>query len=278
MTDPTRSGAERAEHPRRDGGTLLAVAVLCALLVGGLALIARGSPSAAQYESVALPTPEITADEGCANFATFWTVETELEISVEAIEGLTNCRLSNDGQWFVPDGADDPQLSDRSVLTEDEADRVDPLHDALMADFRALERRLPGSLTETLMANYAEENLPVFGHTKRGRTDFGVKHARYQRIAQAFLLAPRRAELAEYIGWVMNRKSTAVGQFETACTADPVTGYLLRACSGMRREFGVSSIPIYWELMNPVLIEEYLAWSVRSGQPLPPATPAATIE
>ena len=278
MTDQVRPGAGRQVSPRQDGRVLLALTLVCALLIGGLAVISRGSPSAAQYDSVALPTPEITPDEGCANFAAFWTIETGLDVPVDAIEGLTNCRLSALGQWFVPNGADEPRLAGRSVLTPDEEARVDALRALLLEDFRALEVRLPDSLIETLMANYAVENLPVFGHTKRGRVDFGVKHARYQRIAQAFLLSPSRAELANYVGWVMERRSTAVGQFEEACAADPETRYLLRACTGMGREFGVSLIPIYWELMDPVVMQEYLAWSARSGLPLPGASPAPSIE
>jgi hypothetical protein len=46
----------------------------------------------------------------------------------------------------------------------------------------------------------------------------------------------------------------------------------------MRREFGAGSISIYWELSDPVLIEEYLAWTVRSGLPLPDAISTASIE
>ena len=278
MSDRARTGAGTAARPQRDGRVLLTMALVCAMLIGGLSIIARGSPSAAQYESVALPIPDVTPDEGCGNFATFWTEGSGLEVPVEAVEGITNCRLSTDRQWFVPDGADDPRLADRSVLTVDERAQVATLHDLLREDLRALGARLPDSLTETLTANYTEENLPVFGHTKRGRTDFGVKHARYQRIAQAFLLSPSRSVLADYVGWVMERRSNAVGQFEAACSADPDTAYLLRACAGMRREFLVSSIPIYWELTDPVLIEEYLASSVRAGVPLPIPSPTASIE
>jgi hypothetical protein len=278
MNDQSRSGVARQARPHQDGWALLALALLCLILIGGLAVLSRGSPSAAQRDSVALPISEISPDEGCANFARYWTDESGLGVRVEAIEGLTNCRLSPASRWFVPDGADDPRLTERSVLTRAEAERADTLRALIMDDLSALDVRLPNSLIEALTSNYADENMPVFGHTKRGRTDFGVKHARYQRIAQAFLLSPSRIELANYVGWVMERKSVAVGDFEAACSADPDTGYLLRACAGMRREFGAGSISIYWELSDPVLIEEYLAWTVRSGLPLPDAISTASIE
>jgi hypothetical protein len=255
---------------------LLALAVVCAILVAGLAIVSRGAPSAAQFESVALQTPEITATKGCANFASFWTVDTGVNVPIEAIEGLTNCRLSTDGTWFVPNGADDPRLSDRSVLTDTEQARVETLRSLLMADLLALDQALPNSVMDSLEVNYAAENLPVFGHTKRGRVDFGVKHARYQRIAQAFLLSPRRAILADYVGWLIERRSTAAGQFEASCMANPDFRYLLRACRGIRNEFGVTLIPIFWELNNRVLIQEYLAWSARSGEPIPVASPTLT--
>lgn len=278
MNDQSRSGVACQARPHRDGWAFLALALLCLILIGGLAVLSRGSPSAAQYDSVSLPIPEISPDEGCANFARYWTVESGLAVSVEAIEGLTNCRLSPAGLWFVPDGGNDPRLAERSVLTRAEAGQANLLRALIMDDLSALDMRLPNSLIETLASNYADENLAVFGHTKRGRTDFGVKHARYQRITQAFLLSPSRVVLAEYIGWVMERRSVAVGQFEAACSADPDTGYLLRACLGMRREFGAGSLPIYWELADPVLIEEYLAWAVRTGQSLPDAAPTTSIE
>lgn len=222
----------------------------------------------------------VTPDAGCANFGSYWTLGSGVDVPVTALEGLTNCRLSDAGEWFVPDGEEDPQLSDRSRLTAKEEALVDSMRSYLIDDLAALEAQLPRSLKEALEANYVDENLPVFGHTSRVSTKptFSVKHARYQRITQAFLLSPSRVELAVYVGWVMERRSTAVGQFEAACVADPDTEYLLRACAGMRREFGVSSIPIYWELTDPVLIEEYLAWSARSDRSLPTAPPTVTIE
>ena len=275
MTDQPRLGAGMPGRPRRDGDVLLALAVICTILVGGLVIVSRGAPSAAQFESVALQTPEITAQEGCSNFASFWTVDTGVEVPVEAIEWLTNCRLSRAGEWFVPDGPDDPRLSDRSVLTAKEQARIDGLRLLLMADLLALYQALPESVTDPLKVNYATENLPVFGHTRRGRVDYRVNHARYQRVAQAFLLSPRRAILADYVGWLIERRSSASGQFLESCMADPDFRYLLVACRGIGVEFGVTLIPIFWDLTDPLLVQEYFVWSARSGEAIPVASPTA---
>jgi len=278
MAEQAKQGASGFTRPRQDGRLFLALVVICLVLVGGLAIVSRGAPSATQLDSVRLQTDAVGPDQGCDNFATFWTVDTGVEMPVDAIEGLTNCRLSTDGQWFVPDGVDDSLLSERSVLTANERALVEALRFRLDEDLTALDNALPDYLKESFEPNYADENLPVFGHTKRGRTDFGFKRARYQRITQAFLLSPDRILLADYIGWVMTRRATAVAQIDTACLADQDLQYLLRACNGMRGEFNIIAVPIIWDLTNPVVFEEYLVWLARSGEPLPTAPPASTAD
>lgn len=277
MPEPTRSGGHTSAAPSRDSQRFLMVAAVCVALIGGLALVSLGAPSSAQRDRVALRTPVITLDEGCTNFARFWTVESGVHVPLEAIEGLSNCRLSEAGSWFVPDGVNDPRLTARSGLTAGEEAMVASLRALLIEDLNALEDQLPGFLKESLEVNYADENLPVFGHTVRGRTDFTVKRNRYQRITQAFLLSPERIELAEYVGWVMERRSLAIAQFETACSADPDLRFLLRACFGMRGEFNVAAIPILWDLTDPVLLREYLVARARSGEPLPGASSTPTV-
>ena len=145
-------------------------------------------------------------------------------------------------------------------------------------DLSSLELTLPRSLRESLKANYDADNLPVFGHTKRGRSDLGVKRARYIRVAQAFLMSPERVVVADYVGWLMERRSNAVDSFQTACFEDPDYQFLIRACKGLREEFGIPYIPLYWDLNEPVLIQEYLIDRVRSGEPLPAANPSTISE
>ena len=271
---PADGGPQRRAN--RDSQVVLAVAVLSILVVGGLWVISRNAPSAKQLDSVAMITTGVSGEMGCTNFANFWMRESGIDVSAEMIEGLTNCREDDDGNWFVPAGTNDPRLSDDERLTEREEADVAVVSAQLADDLMALERVLPRSLRESLKANYDSENLPVFGHTTRGRSDLSEKRARYIRVTQAFLLSPQHTVFADYVGWLMERRSASADSFEAACFADPDDQFLVRACKGIRQEFGVRYIPLYWDLNDSILIEEYLVDRVRSGQPLP-AVPQSSL-
>ncbi|HEX3301355.1 MAG TPA: hypothetical protein VHR64_00615 [Thermomicrobiales bacterium] len=259
----------------RDGRALLAIIVISVLVIAGLWGISRSAPSAKQLDSVSLVTTGVSGEQGCANFADFWMRDSGLHVPAEAIEGMSNCRLSMDGTWFVPANAADPRLPADDHLTAQEREQVAVLSTQLADDIQQLEQILPRSLMETLKVNYTDENRPVFGHTKKGRQDLGAKWARYVQISQAYLLEPEHNVLADYVGWAMGRRLDAVSAFEDACFADPANQFLWRACKGLRAEFAVNNIPLYWDLSDPVMIQEYLIDRVRSGQPLPAPTPAA---
>ena len=250
--------------------------MLSALVIAGLWGISRNSPSATQFDSVSMITAGVTGEAGCTNFANFWMHESGIGVPTEAIEGLTNCRMGDDGNWFVPANATDPRLMEIARLTADEQSAVAVLSAQLADDLTALDRTLPRSLRESLKANYEAENLPVFGHTKRGRGDLGEKRARYIRVTQAFLMAPQHVVLADYVGWLMEHRAAAADSFEAACFANPDDQFLVRACKGIREEFGMRYIPMYWDLNDPILIQEYLIDRVRSGEPLPAASPPTT--
>jgi hypothetical protein len=158
------------------------------------------------------------------------------------------------------------RLLERSIPNQDQFALTADLQERLLDDLSALQNQLPTSLKESLAANYDEVNQPVFGHTKRGRTDLTVKRNRYARITQAFLIDPNRIVLADYVGWVTERRTQAIDSFESACRANTDLGFILRACMGMRNEFGVASIPLYWDLADPILINEYLIY--RASDPL----------
>jgi hypothetical protein len=274
MPEVPSAGSGQSPLGGRDFRIVLAIAVICLLFVGGLLALSRNAPSAVQEDSVELVTGGVTGEQGCANFANFWMRESGITVSPEAISGLSNCRQADDGTWFVPGDSSDPRLPEANRLTTAEREAVAVLSAQIANDLVALELALPTSLRESLKANYDAENTPVFGHLRKGRGDLAPKRARYIRITQAFLLVPERSALAEYVGWLMARRSGAVDAFETACLADPDTGYLVRACKGIREEFGARYIPLLWDLTDPVSIQDYLVARVRSGEPLPAETPS----
>ena len=245
------------------------------MVIAALWAISRSAPSAKQLDSVSLVTAGVSGEQGCANFADFWMHDSGLHVPAVAIEGMSNCRMGTDGAWFVPANANDPRLPADDHLTSQEQNQVAILSAQLADDIRQLEQTLPNSLVQSLKVNYTDENRPVFGHTKKGRQDLGAKWARYVRISQAFLLEPEHNVLADYVGWAMQRRLDAVTAFEDACFADPANQFLWRACKGLRAEFAVNNIPLYWDLSDPVVIQEYLIDRARSGKPLPAPTPAA---
>ncbi len=274
MSDPpiTREPAQRGSN--QDRQIALGMLAVCLLLIGGLWAISRNAPSSVQQDSVALVTADVSGDEGCQNFGEFWTTGTGVNVPIIAIESISNCRQAADGTWFVPSGTNDPRLQSGSILTSEQTSATDELAFALDDDLTALDNALPDSLKESLAANYDDVNQPVFGHTKRGRTDLTVKRNRYARITQAFLISPDRTAIADYVGWITQRRVEAANAFEATCRSDPDFGFILRACVGMRNEFAVSQIPLYWDLNDPVLIQEYLI--ARSADPI--ALPQPTVE
>jgi hypothetical protein len=274
MSDPPimREPAQRGSN--QDRQIAVGILAISLLLIVGLWAVSRNAPSSVQQDSVALITADVSGEEGCQNFGEFWTTGTGVHVPTDAIAAISNCRQSAEGTWFVPTGSDDPRLQSGSILTVDQATTTEPLAIALEDDLTALENALPDSLKESLSANFDDVNQPVFGHTKRGRTDLTVKRNRYARITQAFLISPEHTAVSDYVGWITQRRVEAANAFENACRSDPDLGFIVRACIGVRNEFTVSQIPLYWELNDPVLIQEYLI--ARSSDPI--ALPGPTVE
>lgn len=265
--------------PPRDGRTFVGVALASLLLVGVLYGVAHGAPSARQLDVVTFPTPVLTADEGCATFARYWMVDSGADVPPTAIAGVSNCYLSAEGEWFVPAGSSDRRLAATYQLDDAERDATQEVRNRIRRDVVALEGLLPTSVRQQLQRNYDVRNLPVTGHTRWGadRRNLGPTKSRYTRLAQAFLMSPEHVWMADYVGWLMGRRIAGASQFEAACLGDPDLMFLERACSGLRDDLGLESIPFIWELNDPVTLGQYLDQLAASGRALPvPATPVAS--
>jgi len=277
--DETADAEPRPDQPPvgkpspRDGRVFLVVALVSLLLVGALWGIAHGAPSAAQLDAVALPTPKITADEGCATFARYWKVDSGAGVPASAIAGISNCFQTAEGEWFVPVGTADRRLASTFQLDETERDATQAVRERIRSDIVALEKLLPSGLRRQLQRNYDVRNLPVTGHTKWGaeRRSLGSTQGRYLRLTQAFLMSPERVWLADYIGWRMGNRIEGASAFESACLSNADLEFLERACSGLRNDMGLEAIPFIWELNDPVALAQYLDQLAASGKPL--ATP-----
>jgi len=248
--------------------------VLSILLVAGLWLLARNAPSSVQKAQVALDVTMVSGEEGCTNFAEFWMDPAGAGVAPEAISKISNCRQDAEGNWYRPSGSVDARLTPAERLTPVEAEAVAPLQEQLLSSLSSLQAAIPRSLQQALGANYDPVNQPVFGHTRKGAPAMGDKRTRYIWITRAFLISPDNVALADYVAWLMDRRQTASDAFLSACTRSSDLVWLQRACNGIPGEFQVGSVPLLWDLQDPVLIQEFLIDRVRSGEPLPLATPS----
>ena len=260
------------ERSPRDGRTFVRITLMSLVLLGALWGIARGAPSATQLESVVLPTPKITADEGCDAFARYWMVESGADVPASAVAGVSNCYQTAEGEWFVPVGVADRRLAATFQLDRAEREATRGVRDRIRSDIVALEKLMPSGLRQQLQRNYDVRNLPVTGHTKWGaeRRNLGKTQARYVRLAQAYLMSPERVWLADYVGWLMGRKLEAATELESACLGKPDLRFLERSCSGLRHDLSLEAIPFVWQLNDPVTLAHYLDHLAASGRQLPP--------
>jgi hypothetical protein len=260
---PPRRGIAR-RHRIGEVTVVAGLAVVLAVTVGGLFLLARDAPSAHSNSPTFLPTPFITADSGCEQFATYWMMQSGVKVDAATIEGLTNCWQAADGHWFVPISPSDARLPDGFGLTAAERDATNALRQRLLAEISELDGSLSSSIEHDLDSIYDPRLRPVTGHLKDG-VSIGRARGRYTRVVQAFLISPENKELAGYIGWLMARKIQAYNALNDACQSDPATAYLRTVCGGLSDSLSVRFPPYLWDLRNATTLEAYLAYAVRSG-------------
>jgi hypothetical protein len=243
----------------------VALSLLTGMLTGGLYLIARNAASSGVNSPDALPIPAITAGDACANFANYWMNDSGVSVDVSVVEGLTNCRLSADGEWFVPTSPRDERLPVDFAMTQDERAETNALRQQLLGEIDGLETTFSTSIERDLKTIYDPRTRPISGHLKDGEM-IGRQRSRYTRVVQAYLLAPEHGALADYVGWLMTKKIEAYESLSAACEADPALDYLRTACTAVEDSMSVRFPPWTWDLRNAVSLEEYLAHLVRSNQ------------
>jgi len=244
---------------------VLGLVLLVAVMVGAVMFASRDAPSSLSNNPEALAVPTITSDQGCARFANYWIEQSGVLVEPASIEGLTNCRLSAGGEWFVPTGANDSRLTSESILTEDEASRTASTRTAILAEIALLEAQLSSSITRDLDRIYSTRSQAVTGRINDSVT-ISRARSRYTRVAQAFLLDPNHQILADYVGWLMQRKIAAYDLLSAACLDSPETQYLKIVCLGMEDSLSVNFPPWLWDLRSSVWLNEYLAHLARTDR------------
>jgi hypothetical protein len=244
---------------------VLGLVLLMSVMVGAVMFASRDAPSSRSNNPEVLAVPTITSDQGCASFSNYWIEQSGVRVEPATIEGLTNCRLSAGGEWFVPTGANDSRLTSESVLTEDEASQTASTRSAILAEVTLLEAQLSSSITRDLDRIYNTRTQAVTGRINDSET-ISRARSRYARVAQAFLLDPNHRILADYVGWLMQRKIAAYDALSSDCLGSPETQYLKIVCLGMEDSLSVNFPPWLWDLRSSVWLNEYLAHLARTDR------------
>jgi hypothetical protein len=274
-TGPGERSPRRTRGRWTDAGIAFGAIAASLALILGLRLLARDGASAGRSVVASIPTPVVSPEQGCQNFARFWMDESGVGVDAETVEGISNCRQAADGTWFVPTGPNDPRLPNAPLLSNDEQAATATLRAALKDQIADLDALFPATLDRWLSQIHDVFTRPVTGQLREGyptRTARG----RYTRLSQAYLIDPDHRALADYVAWIMARRIRAYDDLEDACTSKPDLDYLATVCRGLEDTLSIRFIPYPWELNDRFLLDSYLASTIdrsRSGTPAPGATP-----
>ncbi|CAN5622489.1 hypothetical protein BH23CHL5_BH23CHL5_07790 [soil metagenome] len=251
-------GRFRRPHPVW-GGVILVASLLAAVGVAWNG--ARNAPSSAIGDIASVPRPAVAASDGCQKFASHWINDTSIPVEPSILEGFTNCRMGDDGRWYV--WVETPGL-DRPAVPAQFAEDAQIVRTAILDDIRALQSYVSPELGEALGRIYSESANAVIGQTNEGVTIANAR-TRHARLVNAFALDPERSEFADYVGWVMKGRMDAYGVFRRACLENG-TLFLWHPCVGMEDNLSIRYAPWYWELANPLLLDSYLSDRYSSGE------------
>ena len=233
----------------------------CVALLLALRLIAGGSESAGGPGPVRLPIPTPTADELCQAFGRYWTVEAGITATADDIAAISDCRQDASGGWFEATGPDDPRLAGGPILSDAERASTASLRGEILAQVEGLVARLPADLRRGLDGLYDPDHRPGSGHLREGGRP-GELRARYERAMRRYLIDPDHRVLAEYVTWLTERRAAAWGQIAVACQQPEPAAV---GCGNMREALGIDGVPWTWDLEDPLILEDYLAWTLERG-------------
>jgi hypothetical protein len=248
-------GVKRGDLWRHAVRAAIVVAVLL-VGVGGLWAIARDAPSSAVGDTARVQTASITLSGGCQNFAQYWLDETSVPVDAATLELFTNCRMADDGRWYVWNELPDEAVDRPSILAERSAE-AEATRERILEDIESFQASLSDSMMEGLGRIYSEQDNPVIGQTREGASVSSIR-TRYARMMNGFLLDPERSALTGYVSWIMQTRIDAYGVFRRACLDDN-TAWLRTPCTGMEDNLSIRYVPWYWELESDRWLDDYLA-------------------
>lgn len=211
-----------------------------------------------------VPFPVTSGDQGCQNWAQYWTTDSGLDVSIQTIEAISTCRQAADGGWFLPTGPNDPRLPTGEAMTAEEKMETAALRADILAQIAVLDVTMPVNLRRSLNSIRTGDPRAVIEGIRRG-ANIGQVRGQYTRMVQAFLISPDNQELAQYAGWIMQRRSDALAALLADCKSDSSNTYLFSACDTVGNALSIGYPPFVWDLFNPLTLDNYLAHVVRSG-------------
>lgn len=256
MATPAQSTTWRSRFDRRSLGGVIVAGIICAALIGVAFLASRNAPSSTTGKTDGLPVPAVSANEGCENFGRYWTDTSGARIDPVPLELFTNCRVQDDGTWVASNTMYGAGPLDESTLTDEQRAQLAEMRTAIAAQIDGLENTLPNGVESAFAQLYSNNTNAVVGHFVEGKS-WGTYRTRYARIVNAYMLDPKNAELASYIGWIMSRKIDGYAQFRGECLGNDDVAMLHNACKGMEDNLSIRYAPLPWDLRDPDLLDTW---------------------
>ena len=191
---------------------MLLVIAVSAGLVGGLYLIARDADSAGTTGLVGnVPTPDISAAEVCQNWADYWTRESGLNVPVEALEQMSNCRETTDGTWIVPVGPDDPRIARPVTLSAEEDAATAQLRNDIMQQLSMMSASLPDDVRKGINRLHSPVADGVVGNVNPD-VQIGATRGAYSDYLKGLADNPNYTAMVSYIRWLIATRQAGFDQ------------------------------------------------------------------
>jgi hypothetical protein len=251
----------------------LSILAVSAIVVGLLWLISRNADSAGVAGNVldVDPTP-YSSSEQCQNWATYWTTDSGVDVPAEALEAISNCRQTTDGDWIVPANAADPRLARPVVLTSSEQAQMQNLQNQIQSSIDRFEMLESSKLKQAISGKdhgiYDPLVHGVVGHLIDGRAISNARNL-YKDELNNFLQTPGNEALASYTEWIVGYRQAAFNELMTRCSGSEFD-YLRAACTGTADSLIINYVPWTWDLSDSLLLDTYLRAVLDGNAPAPP--------
>jgi hypothetical protein len=257
---------------RRDPLIFGSILAVCIVVIAFLWLISRNADSAGVAGNVldVDPTP-YSASEQCQNWATYWTTESGVDVPPTALEAMSNCRQTVDGDWIVPANAGDSRLARPVTFTDAEQAQVQNLENQIVSSIQRFQLLESSDLKDAISGKngiYKPQVDGVDGHLIDGRQISNARNL-YKDELNDYLALPGNEELAAYTEWIVGYRQAAFAQLTANCSGSEFD-YLRAACKGTGESLIINYVPWTWDLMDSLMLDTYLRAVLDGNAPEPP--------